>query len=47
MANFNEFLNEGKSTFNFMVLSLELLHGFKECRNISKVRDNLRVVAIS
>lgn len=46
MANLNESMNEGKSTFKLNVLSLELLHGLNEWRNISNMRDNLRIDAI-
>lgn len=46
MANLNESINEGKSTFKLKVLSLELLHGLNEWRNMRNMRDNLRIDAI-
>lgn len=46
MANLNESMIEGKSTFKLKVLSLELLHGLNEWRNMSNMRDNLRIDAI-
>ena len=46
MANLNESMNGGKSTFKLKVLSLELLHGLNEWRNMSNMRDNLRIDAI-